>query len=315
MKRIYTLAFLILLTLLSVKRPVQAQTQPIIRINNLLIELWPDFDQAAVLVLIDGKLSADTPLPAFVQLPLPINATVNAVAFVDQAGDLFTIQHQVLGDMIQFEVAVPVFRIEYYQPYERVGQKTTINFTWQAPQPIEQFQVSVQQPIAAQDFKTTPTAVTERGAYGLNYHALPTNPLVKGDVYSMVVEYTIPDNAFTESLLAAEEPANPPSTAPTVIDENAQLPAELPAVPDSAEADSDKAKSWPFLLGAGVLVLGLGITWVGIQKGRTTQKSHSRPTKPKPIRTQNNAVFCPACGTQSKGPDKFCRECGANLRK
>ncbi|MFN2223112.1 MAG: hypothetical protein ACK2UH_11195, partial [Candidatus Promineifilaceae bacterium] len=66
----------------------QAQS-PVNELAILEIELWPDFDQPELLVLLTGTLADDVPTPARVTLPLPEEASVNAVAHVNVgSGDL-----------------------------------------------------------------------------------------------------------------------------------------------------------------------------------------------------------------------------------
>jgi hypothetical protein len=54
-------------------------------IDTLIVDLWPDYDRASVLVLLTGTLSADTKLPATVIFPVPVTAQLNAVARIDSS--------------------------------------------------------------------------------------------------------------------------------------------------------------------------------------------------------------------------------------
>ena len=80
------LAALLIMGLLQAKN-LSAQ-QPATVLEFLEVELWPDFDQPALLVLLSGALPADAPLPATITIPLPEAATINAVARIDAQGAL-----------------------------------------------------------------------------------------------------------------------------------------------------------------------------------------------------------------------------------
>ena len=75
MKR--TVALLCLLLLLPAS---WAQAQTAVTLQALDVELWPDYDESAVLVLLTGTLAANTPLPVTVTLPLPEGTDFNVVA-------------------------------------------------------------------------------------------------------------------------------------------------------------------------------------------------------------------------------------------
>ncbi|MBW1994611.1 MAG: hypothetical protein JRI77_09195, partial [Deltaproteobacteria bacterium] len=86
MKRI-AIFFLLASTLLApLTGNPQTDVSNVSTIDSLLVELWPDYDKASVLVLLTGALPPDTRLPASVTLPLPKTAQLNAIARID-AGD------------------------------------------------------------------------------------------------------------------------------------------------------------------------------------------------------------------------------------
>ena len=70
---------LLLLLLLLVALPVAAQTE-VTQLDTLTVELWPDYDRPAMLVILTGTLPESAALPATVTIPLPPEAEINAVA-------------------------------------------------------------------------------------------------------------------------------------------------------------------------------------------------------------------------------------------
>src|SRR5690606_4323832 len=51
--------------------PSAAAQTPSAALASLAVELWPDYDRPAVLVLLTGALPASAPLPATVTIPVP----------------------------------------------------------------------------------------------------------------------------------------------------------------------------------------------------------------------------------------------------
>src|SRR5690606_32387587 len=60
---------LLLLLSLGLAGPVQAQEE-VERLEQLVVDIWPDYDRAAVLILLTGRLPAATSLPAMVTIPV-----------------------------------------------------------------------------------------------------------------------------------------------------------------------------------------------------------------------------------------------------
>jgi len=88
-------------------------------IDTLVVDLWPDYDRASVLVLLTGTLSADTKLPATVIFPVPATAQLNAVARIDSSDGVM--KDDILSGPAPggFRFTTPDlrFRVEYYLPY------------------------------------------------------------------------------------------------------------------------------------------------------------------------------------------------------
>ena len=66
---------------------VRAQT-PVTALDRLEIELWPDYDRPALLVLLTGVLPPGTAMPAAVSIPIPADADINAVARISDTSEM-----------------------------------------------------------------------------------------------------------------------------------------------------------------------------------------------------------------------------------
>ncbi|MCA9899739.1 MAG: zinc ribbon domain-containing protein [Anaerolineales bacterium] len=289
--------------------------QTAITLQSLEVELWPDYDREAVLVLLTGTLSSSQSLPVTLTIPLPEGADFNVAARItpDNLMSDQGITPDVGADSVTFTIDTNRFRVEYYQPYTASNTQRSFNFDWQSDIAVEQLNVTLQQPFTATEVTTIPPAASvNEGQDGLTYHVLPSQAVAAGDSYSLQVNYTLSVATLTVDFLVEED-------VPTQTD----LPF-LDAVPAQDEAAID----WPvILIGLGVIVLVGTAVWYFLSN-RPTNK---RPAKPKPQRAAKNipqqsttsapppastgkANFCHQCGESLQPSDKFCRSCGTKTK-
>ena len=304
--------FLLLLLLFLPTTLVQAQTA--VTLESLEVELWPDYDQQAVLVLLTGTLPANTPVPVTLTVPLPAGADFNVVARITP-DDVMTDQGMtptVESNQVTFTLTESRFRVEYYQPYTASDTQRNFAFNWQSDSiTVNRLSITLQQPLAATDVTVIPAPVNvSEGQDGLTYHVLPDQTVAAGESYNAEINYTMSAPMLTVNFLEED-------TAP-----NADLPI-LDAVPvESSGFD------WQLLLiGLGVIILvGVGL-WYFLGSRAATSK---RPAKPKPQRVaqkaapktavsspspaQSNVNFCHQCGESLTPGDKFCRNCGTAVK-
>ncbi|VAW42424.1 hypothetical protein MNBD_CHLOROFLEXI01-2499 [hydrothermal vent metagenome] len=295
MKRI---TVLLLLLLLLPNTFTQAQTA--VTLQTLDVELWPDYDRESVLVLLTGTLSANTPLPATITVPLPDDADFNVVARItpDNVMTDEGVTPQLLPNQVTFTMIDGRFRVEYYQPYSASDSQRNFTFSWQSDIAVEQMNVTIQQPLAANNLTINPNLATMiEGQDGLTYHLMPTQTVAAGDQYDVEVNYTMRSPQLTINFAS-------PNTLET---------GELPLL-DAIPVESNRF-NWPLLLIVlGTLILGGTAVYYLINR----QSAASRPAKPKPRRRQSAAKgkvkFCHHCGQPLQLTDKFCRDCGTAVK-
>ncbi len=177
------LVLLASLALWAARAPAALAQAP--ALETMSIDLWPDYDQPSVLVLLTGRLTAATPLPATVTLPLPSEATLNAVARLTPQGTLMAdiaYELSATGDSLTLTTPDNGFRIEYYVPYGGEGLERAYQFNWQAPVAVTNLLVTVQQPAVATNLLTTPVpASVTTASNGLRMHNLRAQPLGPGE--------------------------------------------------------------------------------------------------------------------------------------
>ena len=300
--------FLLLLLLFLPAAFVQAQTA--VTLESLDVELWPDYDQEAVLVLLTGTFSPNTPLPATLTFPLPDGADFNVVARIT-ADDVMTdqgISPQVTANQVTFIMPDNRFRVEYYQPYTATDTQRDFTFSWQSDIAVDQISVRIQQPVAATNLTTIPAAATvSEGQDGLTYHVLPNQAVAAGDTYTMELNYTMSTPQLTVTFRTPDS-------------ETTELPF-LDATPVE-----ESGFNWQLLLVAlGVLILVATAVWYLLNRQSSSSR---RPARPKPNRPKpapkattvratapGKANFCHQCGEPLQAEDRFCRSCGTAVKQ
>lgn len=293
MKRTWLLALLLLLG--SVGTAV-AQT-PVTELETLTVDLWPDYDRPAMLVLLTGTLPADAPLPAEVTVPVPEGADLNAVARISDANVMTDDVEYTEGDgRVTFVTPDRRFRIEYYVPYDVEGTQHAYTFSWLAGLTVNELITFVQEPAAATNLVIDPDPISvaaDRGD-GLNYHTLPPQTVPAGQPYTVTVRYTMTEPQLSTALL----PDAPPAAETAVVDNNLLT-------------------NWPLWLAVvGLVLAGVGLAWQF-----STRRKTSRPRKPAPRRANrvpaaetDTPRFCHNCGQAAEPGDRFCRSCGTQLK-
>lgn len=288
-----------LLLLMLAAAPLRAQEEAG-RLEQLVVDLWPDFDRPSVLVLLTGRLPAGTSFPATVTLPVPQEATLNAVAIISTENQMFEVPYTFENGNLQFTVEEPRFRVEYYFPYEADGLARGFTFNWQSGLAVDDLNVSLQRPAAATSLTTDPAAeVVGQGSDGLTYHDYVTS-LPPNQTFQLDVQYAMISDALTAAATSA--------LAPTLV-------------PATGEA-ADRTMNWPlFLGGAGLLFIVLAVIWqIGGNRApagppRKPSMRRDSPVRRATARSSGPARFCHNCGTQAEPGDRFCRECGTELKK
>lgn len=289
---------------MTVTGAAEAQTTPV-ELEWLTVDIWPDFDREAALVLLTGSLAEEVATPVEVTVPLPPEADVNAVARIDETDSLLADLEPSLDDeSVTFTLPDRRFRVEYYFPYEADGLVRSFDFNWLAPAlNVQNLSLAIQQPALATEMDTDPEpeAITA-GNDQLDYYNLPDTSVPAGEPYTVDVTYTMSEDRLT--ITTADSPA-------------AAAPGDVPEA-NGGGLDVD----WPVVLGiVGAFLIGVALAWQLFGERLT---GRSAPRKPRPVRAptaparerkgREQARFCHNCGEQVQAGDRFCRECGTRLK-
>jgi len=275
-------------------REVSAQTQP--RLDRLGIALWPEFDRAQALVIIQGELAPATALPARLSLHIPAAAgEPNAVASsASPGGRLVDRQYETSTDgdslLVTLETPHPILHLEFYLPLVRDGIQREFAYVWPGDLAAEEVTLQAQIPVGAEDFYTEPElGPAAVGEYGLLYRHVTLEGLEAGQTLRFRIQYSKEDPRLSFEALAAGQPA----------DDGGGVPL-----------------GWPALAAMAAVVL------VGIAALAWYRYSQRQPA-PAPLpgqgppsgRAAGGAAYCTQCGHRLALEDRFCPQCGTPTRR
>ena len=272
------------------------------------VEVWPEYDKPAVLVIYSGTFEAGTTFPQTMRIPVPAGVTVTAVAEGDATSGLLTVQSRsettAKGQEVVFDVEKPSFVVEFYADVLSPPPSRSFDLTLLAPYAATQGSLSVRQPARASDMQITPAlAQTGTDSLGNPLYGQQLGPFVAGQEIPLSVAYTKAD--ANPSIAATEAP----------------VPAQSPPNPDTGTTD------WlPWLVGGlvavlvGALAIYLLLQWQqrhdakSRQARRREDRAHGvSPGRKSPPVGEESAwqnAYCPKCGRKYDVADKFCRSCG-----
>ena len=294
-----TRKWLLLLLFVLLIIPFSAVAQEEVTLETLTVQLWPEFDQPAMLVIYDFTLPEDTPLPVDVTLRIPEDATLIAVAYAPSGGNLLNLPYQDPFEEDGWQVATitadtsAIYHIEYYAPLERTDSKREFLYLWPGDYAVGTFNISVRPPVDTTEITTDPpmrSATTEGSAPSLLEWG--TSDLKAGDELPIKISYT----KSSDRLGVSDQPLETGE-----VDENTQGRVSL-------------SKYLPYTLGGlgALLILVGGLYFWQSSKGKPEHRKrhHSRDEEP-----EGGEVYCHQCGKRAQSGDRFCRTCGTRLRR
>jgi hypothetical protein len=305
MRKYIFLLIILVITIGAVIIPVKAQDT--IRISSIRVEVWPEFDRPAVLVIYHIKLADDTPLPTILELKIPAQAEVNAVAVVDPSSGLLVTDYgrSVVGNWATLSITATALevQVEYYDLLVKHGNSRQVVYEWPGNAAVDAFSVSFQNPTGAVNLSIVPEpASSQRDQYDLLNYVTETVSLIEGEKYILTASYEKADDQLSV----------------------ASMPVEPASPLEKTEGQVVWGDVLPWILGGlGLILIILGLLvlfgFIGgsgwkARKRKTGRKS--RHLKQKEDRSgAQSPVHCHECGRRAEAGDIFCRSCGTRLRQ
>jgi len=297
MRKCFTvLAFLVAFW---VSLPAQAQRE--VRLSSVIVNIWPEYDQPAVLVIFHISLSPDTTLPTILNLRVPAQAEVYAVAIADPANGLLNAPYDriVQGSWATLTITANAkdVQVEYYDALVKNGTARHVVYEWAGDYAVNDFAVALQQPVGAADMVTDPTLTkSSLSQDGFVYYRSTPQPLAAGKPFTLTADYQKTTDALSTTGLPVQ-PAQP-------------LNASTPG-----RATMSSVLPW-VLAGIGGALIVVGIVggffiWKsGTRRPFASRKRHALLQQV----NKTGAIYCHQCGKRAQPGDVFCRTCGMRLR-
>jgi hypothetical protein len=281
--------------------PFSASAQSDAALSFVVVQLWPEYDQPSMLVIVDFQTAANTSLPANLTLRIPSDANLIAVAS-DAGGGQF-LDHSYTGPTVEgeyqtFSLTVEEnrpYRFEYYQPLSFNGEERIFSYLWDNGYAVDNFQYLFLEPLDVTGVTLDPTYTAQESSNGLNYYDGASVQLAAGEQYALIASYT--------------------KTTDTLVSQAQAVQIAEPVNEDTPGRVS-LANSLPYIIGGlGIIMIAGGLMYY-FQWGRRStgsSKSRRRHVQSTP-ESDATGAYCPQCGARAKPSDRFCRTCGARLR-
>jgi hypothetical protein len=267
--------------------------------TRLRLSIWPEYDDARVLVMFRGEMEPHSAFPTHITLPLPKGAEVIGAGMVSKQDELLLHPHQVTPgeaeDSLEINLPAARFFVEFY--YNPFVEGTDKRFTYTVPTAysIERLEVDIQQPLQAMRFTTEPQAMgRETDEQGFTYHRFIYHNLSKGDIRRFTVTYT---KTVALPSVARGQPASE-------------------AIQHSRTAGRTLVLAFGMLIVAAVVCGGGTVLWTGYQRRRQASAAHQSPSiSPQGVvQSHAPATLASMPTTAGRNTPNFCSNCGAQLR-
>jgi len=290
---------LAVLMALWVSFPAQAQSET--RLSSVNVEIWPEYDQPAVLVICHISFPPDATLPATINLRVPAQAEVFAVAVADSTSGLLNTPYdrivQGLWATLKITANSKDLQVEYYDALVKNGTARHITYEWAGDYTVDSFAVSLQQPIGATDLVSDPTLTKSSvGQDGFVYYQPTPQPLAAGQSFTLTADYQKATDALSTTGLPVQptQPLN--GSTPGRVTMSSILPWVLAGI-------------------GGALVMvgmvgGLYMWKSGTRRLSVSSKRYAQPQQT----SETSEVYCYQCGKRAQPGDVYCRTCGMRLK-
>ncbi len=288
---------LALLVVFLLPAPVRAQSE--VRLSSVSVDIWPEYDRPAVLVIYHIALAPGAALPAILTLRVPAAAQVNVVAIVDPVRGLFNVPYERVAQeewaILTISANSSQVQVECYEELAKSGIARHIVFKWTGDYAVDILEVNFLSPLGAEGVTLSRAPVKiGPGQDGLTNYRDQMKSLLAGQVYTLTMDY----QRLTDSVNISGLPVQ----------------AAFPLGKDTPGRVSMTGVLPWVLVGIGALLIVAGVVgFVVWQRGSRGSSARQRQA----LRHKEGAaepIYCLQCGRRAQPSDLFCRTCGMRLR-
>ncbi len=282
--------------------PLSASAQGSVDLSSVTVQLWPEYDDPSMLVIVDFAVAEGTSLPATLTFRIPAEADLIAVASDAGNGQFVNVPYEqptVEGEYKVFTMsvasAVP-HRFEYYQPLSFDGENRIFSYLWDNNYAVQNFQYLFLEPLDVTAVSIDPTFASQQVSNGLTYYEGTSVPLKAGEQYVLTLNYT----KSTSTLVSQAQ------TVQIAEPVNEDTPGRV-----------SLTNSLPYIIGGLGIIMILGGMAYYFQWGRHSAAGgkHRKRSRTVSEISSTEGAYCPQCGARAKSTDRFCRTCGSRLRQ
>jgi hypothetical protein len=287
--------------------PVPAKAQSAVSFSSVDVSVWPEYDTPAVLVIYKIALASQTSFPAEITMRLPSTVQKpNAVAVgktpetVSDQGVEYKFASGADFATLTIKATDPYIQMEYYDPaLAKNGTQRQYVYEWLGDFALGNFRFELRAPLKSSNLSVDPAL---------------TNTLVDGDGFQLS-EWKMAGLKIGQKLsftINYQRDTNSPSTS------FLQVQSSLP-LDQNVQGQSTWISYLPWALGGlGVVLLFIagGVYWTSGRTGLVVprpRKRHSAASEEPG--DDGKQVHCAQCGKRAQPGDRFCRACGARIRR
>lgn len=291
---------LILITVFFIFIPISVQAQDKVHLSLVSVDIWPEYDEPAVLMNYHITLSPDTTLPASLSLRIPSGVEINAVAVMDANGNLINAPYdntnQGQWSLLTMSAPTPQVQVEYYMTLVKTGATRHIVLDWAEDYAVDKMVLNFLSPLGADNLTISlPVENTRLGQDGLTNYRIEQTNLSANQHFKVMIDYQRETDSLSISNLPVQAVSTPGPDTPGHVSMTGIYP-------------------W-VLAGIGLLLIVAGImgfvTWQRGSQGSFTGRQNS----PKPKESGEEFTYCHECGKRAQDGDVFCRTCGTRLKR
>jgi hypothetical protein len=285
-----------------------AKAQSVVGFSSVDVSIWPEYDTPTVLVIYKIALAPQTTLPVEITLRLP--ATVqkpNAVAVgktpetVSDQGVEYKFTAGADYATLTIKATDHNIQMEYYDPgLSKNGAQRQYVYEWLGDFPTGNFRFELREPLKSSNVNVDPALVnTIIDSDGFRFSEWKKADLKTGQTLLFTMRY--------------QRETDSPSTS--FLEVQSSLPLD-----QNVTGQSTFISYLPWALGGLGIVLLFIAGWVYWTSGRTgralsrARKRHTSATSEEPGDDEEH-VHCAQCGKRTHPGDRFCRACGARIRR
>ncbi len=293
-----------LLAVMALGPAATAVAQSDVVIDELIVRVWPEFDNEAALVFLIGSVEAGTERPVSIQVTLPDGIEPFAVAYED-GDNLLTTESTQIGNTVTMTSPNGTFYIEFYDPSFRFdGNTRSYTLDYVTNYDINRFIWGIQLPPGTNEESLT---AFEDGSFTMDQYGLT---VYEGVIENVAAGSTVPVSYNYERVMTQ-------FTAEMLAEANTAAAPETTASP--APASPGGLPQWAIIviILLTLVLIGLGMLYYLNNRPQpaSTPRAASAASKKKKNSQPTGAGkrFCTHCGQPVDGGDTFCRHCGHQL--